>query len=260
MLGLQSPIADNVESSRCRLNGWPNSYASQFSPTALSLPPNKTGRELRARRKRRTERLLPAEKCSAGASRAETLFWLFPGPESMSFLNAVLKQETDQPQIASIGSWKDASTSFQEAVIKWLGQTTTSVVRLAVGAILLHEVDSREIAYKTLDELLASVAIDPEMKELVFRCNWPVESKVVAGLMVNRITSWSALRATRNLLQVTGESFNVVSGPELHAVRLEIDHSTDQAHSTPFESGQLIPIFKELIELAQQNAEKGERP
>ena len=199
-------------------------------------------------------------KMFSGTFQGGNLTLAYSGPRIDVILNAVLKQETEKPQLPSVGSWKDASASFQDAVIKWLGQTTISIVRLAVGAILLQEVDSRETAYKTLDELLTSVNVDPEMKEIVFRCNWPVESKVVAGLMVNRITGWSVVRTSRNLLQLTGESFSVVSGPELHAVRLEIDHSTDQAHSTPFESGQLIPIFKELIELAQQNVEKGERP
>jgi hypothetical protein len=96
------------------------------------------------------------------------------------------------------------------------------------------------------------------MKELLFRCNWPFESKAVGGLMINRITTWSAIRVTQSRLQITGESFNVSPGPELDAVRLEIDHNTDQAISAPFDKARLVPIFEELVELAQQNAERGE--
>jgi len=196
-------------------------------------------------------------KMYGGSFQGGTLTLAYSGPRIDVILNAVLKGETEG-RISSIGSWKDASVAFRDTMVEWLGQTKIPIVRLAFGAILLHQVDGRETAYKTLDELLISVVVDPKMRELVFRCNWPVESKVIAGLMVNRITGWSAIRATAGLLQITGENFNVASGPEINAVRLEIDHNTDQANSKPFKSGQLVPIFTELVELAQQNAEKGE--
>ena len=158
----------------------------------------------------------------------------------------------------SLGPWNDVFQTFENTIAKWLSKATIPTVRLAFGALLLHQVNSREEAYKELDDLLFSVDANPKMKELFYRCNWPTESDVVSGLMINRLTSWSPLHVTRNLLQLTGESFNVSSGPELHTVRLEIDHNTDQARSTPFETGQIVPIFSELVGLARENAEKGE--
>jgi hypothetical protein len=198
-------------------------------------------------------------KMFSGSFQGGTLSLAYSGSRVDVILNATLRETTDAPELPSVGPWSDASVSFRDDnVKKWLEQTTVPIVRLAFGAILLHQVDSRESAYKKLDELLISVTADPKMRELLFRCNWPVESKAVHGLMINRITAWAAVRAAQSRLQVTGESFNVSPGPELDAVRLEIDHNTDQANSKPFDKGQLVPIFQELMQLAQQNAEKGE--
>jgi hypothetical protein len=197
-------------------------------------------------------------KMFSGSFQGGTLSLAYSGLRIDVILNATLRETTDAPELPSVGLWKDASISFRDTVKKWLEHTTVPIVRLALGAILVHQVDSRESAYKALDELLFSVAADPKMRELLFRCNWPVESKVVPGLMINRITAWAAVRAAASRLQVTGESFNVSPGPELNAARLEIDHNTDQANSKPFDKAQLVAIFEELLQLAQQNAERGE--
>ncbi len=197
-------------------------------------------------------------KMFAGSFQGGTLSLAYSGLRADIILNATVKETTDEPQLPSIGQWSDTSASFQDTVNKWLEQTTVPMVRLAFGAILLHQVDTRETAYKTLDELLFSVEANPKMRELLFRCNWPVESSVVRGLMINRITTWSSIRVAQSRLQITGESFNVSPGPALDAVRLEIDHNTDQANAAPFDKGHLVPIFEELLELAQQNADRGE--
>ena len=41
-------------------------------------------------------------------------------------------------------------------------------------------------------------------------------------------------------------------------MRLEMDHNTDQSHTQPFDESQLVPIYKDLANLALQNAEQGE--
>ena len=47
---------------------------------------------------------------------------------------------------------------------------------------------------------------------------------------------------------------------EKFAVRLEMDHNTDQENKQPFEKKLLSSIYNELIGLARKNAELGERP
>ncbi len=197
-------------------------------------------------------------KMFSGTFQGGTLSLAYSGLRADIILNATLKETTEEPQLPSFGRWSDTSVSFRNTVSKWLEETAVPIVRLAFGATVLHQVATREAAYKTLDELLISVEANPKMRELLFRCNWPSESKAVPGLMINRITTWSAIRASQSRLQITGESFNVSPGPELNAVRLEIDHNTDQAISEPFDRARLVPIFQELVELARQNVERGE--
>lgn len=197
-------------------------------------------------------------KMFSGGFRGGNLTLAYSGPRIDVILNAVLKEDRQEPQFASVGSWSDVSVAFHDTITAWLKQTTLPILRLAFGGILLHQVENREKAYEVLDGLLPSVVVDPKMSELIFRVNWPVQSKVIAGLMINRITNWSALRASKARLQMTGESFNVTSGPEVNAVRLEFDHNTDQANTKPFDGSQLAPIFEELVEFAEENVEKGE--
>jgi hypothetical protein len=199
-------------------------------------------------------------KMYSGKFEGGNLSFAHSGPRLDVVLSAEEKEAIDVPKIPSLGLWSDVFQTFEKTMVKWLEQTTIPTVRLAFGALLLHQVDNREKAYEELDRLLYSLVADPKMKELFYRCNWPAESKAVPGLMINRLTGWSALRVTTNLLQLAGESFNVSAGPELHTVRLEIDHNTDQGHMTPFEIAQVVPIFKELVGLARENAEKGELP
>jgi hypothetical protein len=161
-----------------------------------------------------------------------------------------------------IGPWTEHAETFPKALSGYLGGLQFPVVRLAFGSILLCEAASHEDAYEKLDELLESVDVDPnKMRELIYRINWPQMSKVIEELELNRITNWSAIRFTQNLLQLTGPQVSMTSsGVHRHAVRLEIDHNTGVDNKRPFERNELMPIFDELVMLARENAVSGERP
>jgi len=90
--------------------------------------------------------------------------------------------------------------------------------------------------------------------------NWRRTSNVQKALIINRLTTWSALRIVRKLIQIGGEIATESGGDEIHAVRLEVDHNTDDANRIPFDPDKVIPIYSELIELARENAAEGEVP
>jgi hypothetical protein len=99
------------------------------------------------------------------------------------------------------------------------------------------------------------------MRDLLYRINWPVKSKVVVGLTINRLTTWSSMKFLRKLLSVSGTEFSATADVgQLDAVRLEVDHNTDDARQAPFDAAQLVPIYRELVALACENAEQGECP
>ena len=67
------------------------------------------------------------------------------------------------------------------------------------------------------------------------------------------------MQFSTSLLQVIGNNVAVAGGgQEQFAVRLECDHNTDAANLNPIEGEKIALIFRELVELASENAEKGE--
>ena len=163
-----------------------------------------------------------------------------------------------------IGKWSDLSGPFSSAVESFLENFEIPAVRVAFGAIAMAPAQSRDESYGNLSRLLKSVDVDPiHSSELVYRINWPVSSSVGEAMKLNRITSWSSVSFTKNLLQLSNEGIAVVAAPTdefLHATQLEIDHSTPADRKEPIEMQLRAPIFKELMALASENLAQGERP
>jgi hypothetical protein len=100
------------------------------------------------------------------------------------------------------------------------------------------------------------------MRDLIFRASWPTKSKVVDGLFIHRITNWTAIQFFQSTMVLAGSPATGALPPTPGgcAVRLEIDHSTDKDRTEAFAATSLVPIYNELVTLASENAEKGERP
>jgi hypothetical protein len=168
---------------------------------------------------------------------------------------------TEGTNAHTIGDWKRTREVFVEDTAPWLASVRYPVVRIAFSCVLLAEAADRMAAYQALKTVLKSVQVDPaEMRDLIFRVNWPQKSTAAPGLQVNRITHWSAIRLHRVLVQVGGADASVAHGVTSHFVRLEVDHNTDEARKSPFAQDEMVTIYKELVELANENAERGERP
>ncbi len=169
--------------------------------------------------------------------------------------------EGEEVQLPSVGPYDETFTSFFESTCKWIVEVNPSATRIAFGAVLTCKAQNREEAYGHLRDLLKSLKVDPKnMRDLQYLVNWPGESKVEQGLVMNRLTTWSALRIVRKFLQISETAVEGGDTRHVDAVRLEMDHNTDEAKKTAFDQGKLIPIYSELVELARQNAAEGEVP
>ena len=159
-----------------------------------------------------------------------------------------------------VGLWEEVRKQFVEATIPWLQSRPNRFSRVAFGATLLRRVATVEAGYAELRSLLISLNIDPaRMRDLLYRVNWPRESGVVTGLTINRMTTWAVLGLARKLLSMTGSDLTVAQPQDLlHAVRLEVDHNTLADRTDPFDPPQTIAIYNELVDLAVENASKGE--
>ena len=161
-------------------------------------------------------------------------------------------------RLPTIGPWEAARDRFAKFTSAWIETAKFPIVRLAFGAVVLCPAASRRESYKILKSLLASVSVDPDkMRELLFRINWPTTSKIIDGLLINRITNWSEIEFLLASVEL-GASPSTTTSSQGHAVRLELDHSTDLARSEPFGHRQVLSIYKELISAASDNANRGE--
>jgi len=211
-----------------------------------------------------TRQIIPGGRRYVGSFAGGQLALSASGPRvdiTLSSAPPSLLGESSTFELPIIGSWDSTRDAFVVATQKWLSEFKFPVVRLAFAAVLLSEAKSVADSYQVLKGFLKSVNVDPDgMRELIFRINWPEKSEV-AGLTLNRITNWSALQIGTMHVQLSGQSISGIGSPPVKfAVRLEMDHNTDQENKRPFEREVLAPIYKELVEKASENAEFGERP
>jgi hypothetical protein len=201
---------------------------------------------------------IPAGRVFSGRFEGAQLSMAAAATRADVILSSVL-EPVAEPGLPSIGPWGVMCEKFVDFTSAWIADRKLPVLRIAFGAVLLFPVANRREAYGHLKDLLASVSINPdEMRDLVFRINWPTTSAVLKGLSINRITNWSALQL--RTVQLTDPQ-TPATIQDTHALRLEIDHSTDEKRFQPFDGTHLVVnLYKELVELAAQNAARGEKP
>jgi hypothetical protein len=157
---------------------------------------------------------------------------------------------------AYFATFERAMEVFGSSGARWLRAASSSVPRLAVGAVLLMPVSDKVAAYRKLGGMLRAVRVDAvRSSELFYQINWPQQSGAMPAVTLNRITKWSALVLRHVSLQF-GTASTV--GSENHYCRLECDNSTALEHVEPFEPAQLDELFRELCELAIGNVQNGE--
>ncbi|TPK63857.1 hypothetical protein FJ930_26110 [Mesorhizobium sp. B2-4-15] len=189
-----------------------------------------------------------------------------PGRLNLSFqgsrVDVVLTQNPSTETVAewpTFASFEDGFPAFVETALGWFESTAYSVIRIAFGCIVLLKTDGVEDTNRALSKYVRSARIEDRVKDFLLRTNWPTKSNVT-GSELNRITSFGALRVLTGQFRMGPESGTVSLNDPTFGVRLEIDHSTDAANTTPFEKTLLIPIFEELVNLARENVESGECP
>jgi hypothetical protein len=189
---------------------------------------------------------------AAAGQRADLVF---------SYYLPIEPSDTQELKLHIIGPWDNVRETFVQSTRTWLNSLTFPIVRIGFGAVLLLQTGTRLEAYQKLKLFLKSIDVDPNgMHDLLFRINWPQQSAVVDGLTLNRMTNWAAMRFNVAMLQLTSGVIGSTPISELIAVRLEIDNNTDVERKKPFDCNELVSIYEELVEMACENATKGERP
>lgn len=175
-------------------------------------------------------------------------------------LNAIANVELlSEDNIPSVGQWPTCFEEFQRATEAYLPKFGVPINRMAFGATLVLPHKTRLDAYVTLVEQIKSFKHPPDqIHDVLFRINWPQNSKVDNSLTLNRLTTWQVQQIQLQIVVADGNSPASFVNPISFITRLELDHNTDQGHVEPFDVGLLVPIYRELANLALQNAEQGE--
>jgi hypothetical protein len=169
------------------------------------------------------------------------------------------KTEPNAPVPVSFTSLEDGMKVFGEAGHQWMQIGSPSISRLAVGAGLLAPMTDVKTCYQKLGSILRSVRVDPDhSSDFFYQINWPQESRVVPGLMLNRLTKWNAVGIRRVNFHSNEAAFQTFPTDITYYCRLECDHNTVEEHVEPFDTPDLQGLFRELCDLVLENARNGE--
>lgn len=159
--------------------------------------------------------------------------------------------------------FSQALNALRSLMNRWFAlETCPPAVRLAFGAVLLQPVSSGTDGYKRLALYLPAVKLDATgSSDFYYRINRPRESASAgAGLKINRLSTWSVVRARLDRLLASPESAQYTPGAEYFGCQLELDINTAPSPAYEFSRQQMAGIFDELTSLGKEIAQKGDVP
>jgi hypothetical protein len=177
-------------------------------------------------------------------------------------LNASPAQSNELPGMRVLGSVLESLDAFRPLALRWL-EMAPSIIRLAVGGVLLTPVGDRQEAHRLLTTYVPGLRLDSEnCSDFLYQINRPRASIVRTDLLINRLTKWSADEF--NLLRFAVQAPSAVlpvSPVQLYiAARLELDLSTAADSTSEFTASELPALFGELVNLGLEIAERGDIP
>jgi len=154
----------------------------------------------------------------------------------------------------SIGGYIEETQRFFDIFKQWLEHECPPAIRLAYGAILLQEVPNKKAGYETLAACLPHLKFNVGgWSDFLFQVNNLSTSKAVNNLELNQISRWGVTKKQRIFMESSGPQ----SVADSYACRVELDLSTATENKVAFSSGNMIALFTELKEIADQYAEQG---
>ena len=167
--------------------------------------------------------------------------------------------EAEEVQLPSAGPYDETFASFFESTRKWIMEAIPPVTRIAFGAVLyMQSRKSRRGVRSPPRPCAKSLSSTKKYARPSISGELARQEQGPTEFVVNRLTTWSAIRIARQLVQISQTAVEGSDTGHVDAVHLEMDDNTDEANKAPFDPGMLIPIYSELVELARQNAAEGE--
>lgn len=175
-------------------------------------------------------------------------------------LTPVIQPEKVGVPFASVGTVPDAINTFLPLMKAWLLKTS-AISRLAFGAVANQNVPDRVAGYRVLDTYMKAIDIDPDgSSEFAYSINRPRTAAGFGGIRINRLSRWSvALGQPMTLTLGLGQLSQLpIVGQAIHALRSEVDISTDATRSEPLLSEHLSDLFEYLVRSGEEILREGD--
>ena len=166
--------------------------------------------------------------------------------------------------LSALGEGTKAIPPFASLMSRWLqSEDAPTLTRLAFGATLLAEVESRVAGYAHVLSLLPSVRLEPrQMSDFMYQNNRQRDVSVGPHqFRVNRLSKWSVAMFQTFQLQVglfPGGAESTQLGPPRAASRLELDINTVPSQGRSIEREVRVELFERLVGFAMEIAQHGD--
>ncbi len=176
-------------------------------------------------------------------------------------LSPSLEQQQRAVSFPTLGSLFQIKGQFIQMMNNWLtSEAVPQTNRIALGSNSLIINKNKEETYKLLSTFLHHIEIDIENSyDLLYRINRPTKSNIESGLIINRLSKWSAVRIRGWEVNI-GVKPEVIQAPQIYfASRLELDINTSQDNVKPLPKEKLAPLLQELSQIIDQLSKEGDR-
>ncbi|MGL5872035.1 MAG: hypothetical protein ACRC2R_06650 [Xenococcaceae cyanobacterium] len=161
-------------------------------------------------------------------------------------------------EIPTIGSFLDSVNSFLALMLRWL-KDSPPIQRLAFGSSILQFVNSSQEGYKCISGYLP-FDLDEDSSDFFYQINRPRQSTSVElpDLKINRLSRWGIQLLVNIAFSLNKPAPQRTTKPAQVTIALDLDINTAENILDELPSEQLSQIFKELVELGKEIAEKGD--
>lgn len=154
------------------------------------------------------------------------------------------------PGLPNIGQYRPTVDAFNTLSPP---QGLARISRVAFGAVALAPYNSHEECYAALGSIITHVEVSPTSREFLYRINNPAIANAHAGLSLNCISTWGAIKLMQLMADVQpSESI-------LYAIRAELDISSDAEVELPPDVD-ISALFQEFSTLGFNILESGPSP
>lgn len=186
---------------------------------------------------------------------------------SLARIDWVLRPKSSKEEPAegfpAIGGFAETCAHFHELMHRWF-PLSPPLERLAFGAVVSLPVANMAEGYRRLAPYLPALQLGDEgLSDFLYRINRPRLSRSsVSNLSINRLSAWSVLEIHAQQVELSSppQRPKVIQGEPAFACRVELDVNTSPKFTEQFSGQQCAEVFDELVELAREILQEGDRP